>query len=650
MRAPQEAPTTRGLVAAAVALVLLIAAGVWWFAVRPGQRAAQVAHDVAAGFASGVLDDALFTAPDAGALTEIYAGMGDLRPTVAVQELESRPDGTLRAHLAWSWVIHEGKPAWEYATAIDLRRGEPGQAVAPAAFGDWRAVYAPEAVAPGLQPGEHLRATRLAPVRGPILGQRDEPLAWNQPALRVGIDKTLTDAATAEASAAQIAGLLGLDAERFVAQVRGAGPRAFVEARVLRALVPAEAELARAAQRWIGVRALETTRPLGRTATFARPLLGAVGEATAEQVDASGGTIRGGDLVGRGGLQEARNHVLGGTTGFVVEAVGEGVPPPARELFRVDALDGAAVRTTIDVGVQEAAEAVLADAAATPGGPTGASALVAIRPSDGAVLAAASGPGSAGHSTATLGQFAPGSTFKIVTALAMLRAGATPDALVPCTDGLTVDGYRFDNWAGYPAAALGDVPLRTAFAWSCNSAFLAQAATLTPEQVADAAASLGLTGEKNLVVGSFSGAVPAEGTDVERAAALIGQGRVLASPLGMATVAASVAAGHTVDPVLVEEPGRTSAATPLTQAEADALASLMGAAVTDGTAAELGGIAAAHPGVRVLAKTGTASWGSPVRHHGWVVVVAGDLAVAVFCEDAPGGSSDALAIARAFLA
>ena len=56
MRAPQAtAPTTRGLVAAAVALVPLIAAGVWWFAVRPGQRATQVADAVAAGFAAGGL-------------------------------------------------------------------------------------------------------------------------------------------------------------------------------------------------------------------------------------------------------------------------------------------------------------------------------------------------------------------------------------------------------------------------------------------------------------------------------------------------------------------------------------------------------------------------------------------------------------------
>lgn len=629
-----------------VLLALGIGTAVWWFGVYPGQRAAATADAVAAGFASGQADDALFTEPVAERLTAIYGGMGELRPAVTITDRTAQPDGTQAVGLHWEWVIHEGKPAWSYDTQFTLQRGDGPS---------WRARFDPGVVAPSLADGDVLRATRLAAVRGAILGQGGFPLAWNQPAYRVGVDKTLTDPATAEASARELAGLLGLDADRYAARVRDSGPRAFLEARVLRADNTEEATLAREAQRWIGVRAIETTRPLALSSTFARPLLGVVAEATAEQVEASAGSIRGGDLVGRGGLQEARQHVLGGTTGFVVEKVP--TDHGATELFRVAALDGTPVRTTIDVDVQLRAEAALSDVLAAPptGEPTaagendqpsGSSALVAIRVSDGAVLAAASGPGSEGYSTATLGEYAPGSTFKIVSALAMLRSGATPDSLVPCTDGLSVDGYRFDNWSGYPASALGDVPLRTAFAWSCNAAFLAQAASITPEQLADAAGSLGLTVEKNLVVGSFSGEVPTQGTAVERAAAFIGQGRVVASPLGMATAAASVAAGHTVDPVLVDEPGRVGhePATPLSEEEASALRSLMGSVVSDGTASAL-----QRRGIDVLAKTGTASYGSPVRYHGWVVVAVGDLAVSVFLEDAPGGSGDAIAVANRFL-
>ena len=52
-----------------------------------------------------------------------------------------------------------------------------------------------------------------------------------------------------------------------------------------------------------------------------------------------------------------------------------------------------------------------------------ATAIVALRPSTGDVLAAASGPGTEGLNIATFGQYAPGSTFKVVSALALLRAG-----------------------------------------------------------------------------------------------------------------------------------------------------------------------------------------------------------------------------------
>ena len=56
-----------------------------------------------------------------------------------------------------------------------------------------------------------------------------------------------------------------------------------------------------------------------------------------------------------------------------------------------------------------------------------ASALVAIRPSTGDILAAANGPGNGGLNAATFGQYAPGSTFKVVSSLALLRSGLRPD-------------------------------------------------------------------------------------------------------------------------------------------------------------------------------------------------------------------------------
>ena len=90
-------------------------------------------------------------------------------------------------------------------------------------------------------------------------------------------------------------------------------------------------------------------------------------------------------------------------------------------VFTINAEDGTPLQTTLDPRLQALAEAVLEDEPS-------ASALVAIQPSTGDVLTVANGPGSEGQQTALLGQYPPGSTFKIATSLALLRQGITPDS------------------------------------------------------------------------------------------------------------------------------------------------------------------------------------------------------------------------------
>ncbi|MCL2464892.1 MAG: penicillin-binding transpeptidase domain-containing protein, partial [Micrococcales bacterium] len=301
-------------------------------------------------------------------------------------------------------------------------------------------------------------------------------------------------------------------------------------------------------------------------------------------------------------------------------------------------------------------------------------ALVAIRPSTGEVLVAASGPGGDGLSTATVGQYAPGSTFKVASALALLRAGMTPDSKVACPRSLTIDGYEFDDVPGYPASALGTISLRTAFANSCNTAFVGQAGTVSQAALIDAARSLGLGPAPSLGFPAFLASVPANSTGTDHAASMIGQGRVLASPLGMAVVAASVAAGHTVTPVLVAPAASPSAASPsaasaapattpaaptpavspssapvqpLTQDEATALQGLMRAVVTDGTATLLKDV----PAPPVEAKTGTAQFqtSTGLANHAWVIAIHGDLAVAAFVETGDHGATTAGPLVDAFL-
>ena len=164
--------------------------------------------------------------------------------------------------------------------------------------------------------------------------------------------------------------------------------------------------------------------PLAPTKGFAAPILGSVGEVTAEMIEENPDVYEIGDIAGLSGLQARYDEQLRGTPGQAVNAVGS--DGKTRELFRYDAVDGQPLQLTMDERFQIAAEQALANV-----GP--ASALVAIRPSTGEILAAANGPGTGGLNIATFGQYAPGSTFKSVSSLALLRAGDTPETVVPCT-------------------------------------------------------------------------------------------------------------------------------------------------------------------------------------------------------------------------
>ncbi|MET4079923.1 penicillin-binding transpeptidase domain-containing protein [Janibacter sp. UYMM211] len=618
--------------AVAVVLALVLAAGTgWWWQDRRRSAAAvgaaqehaeQVAQDLAAG-----RPPSLDGAPSEDEMGEVLEGMGEIAHTVTAGEVSLDDDarrGTVT--IEHTWRIHEDKQPWTYETTLAVRRdGER-----------WSGTWEPGLLAPDLEAGEGLQARRLSAERGEVLGDGGRALVADRAVVRVGVDRSQTSSlGQARRSAREVAELVDVEVGPFVDAVEAAGPQAFVEAIVLRAQAPELDEVSRGIAEIPGARGVEDTMPLAPTSTFARAVLGSVGPATAEQVEGSKGAIRAGDVVGTSGLQLAQDDRLRGTAGYVVEAVDlEGSAEP-RELRSVPAVDGRSVRTTLSQTHQGQAEAVLEDI-----GPP--SAVVAIRPSDGHVLAAASGPGSEGTSTATLGQYAPGSTFKTVTALALLRSGITPQTRVPCTTTTTVEGRSFTNYDDYPSSATGDVPLATAFASSCNTALISQRDRLGDGALDEAAEALGLTLDPSLGVPAELGDVPDPKADVDLAAATIGQGTVLATPTGMATVAASVAKGAAVSPVLVLDGGSrrpASPARPLTAAESKQLRSLMRGVVTDGSARFLADV----PGGPVRAKTGTAEYGSdePPRTHAWMIGTQGDLAVAVFVADGPGGASTA---------
>ena len=643
--------TRRVVTAGALGLVLVTAGLTACTPAPPGPQDAAAA--LAAALASGDFSDVSFTAPAdpesaAADRTAAYAGLDPWQPQVTVQQAQADEEDrdTALATLAFTWDVDDSDADWTYTTHARLDRDEEDANL-------WRVTWAPAVLAPDLVAGETLSVRREQAARGDVRGAGGTPIVEPRPVHRIGIDKTRIEPTEQNAAARDLATALGLDPDAYASRVASAGEKAFVEAITVRDGDPSYDVAALSALP--GVNAVAAELPLAPTRQFARPVLGTVGEATAEIVEQSDGAVRPGDLAGLSGLQRQYDAQLRGRPGLTVRATSaDGAS--TRDLFHVDPVAGTPLDTTLDVALQQKAEDVLAGV-----GP--ASAIVAIRPSTGDVLAVASGPGGEGMSTATLGQYAPGSTFKVVSTLALLRSGMTPDSTVSCPPTLTVDGREFENFPGYPADRNGDIPLRVAFANSCNTAFISARDQAPQQALVDAAGSLGLLGSGDLGFPAFLGSVPADSQGTDHAASMIGQARVLASPLGMATVAASVAHGATVVPRLVvtdgampdgdddgtENPSASPSAptTPLSDVEAEALRAMMRAVVTEGGATALQDV----PGAEVLAKTGTAQFGegAELQNHVWMIAVQGDLAVAVFVEVGDFGSTTAGPLMEQFL-
>ena len=542
-------------------------------------------------------------------LEPVLAGVADLPHSVTAAT--AQVDGEVATSaLTWQWEV-AGQP-WEYDAPVELRLVDDA----------WEHDWSPALVHPDLAEGDTLDTTPITPARGPVTGAGDLPLVTARDVVRFGIDRTQVEAAQADASARALAARVDVDPDRFAAAVTAAGPEAFVEAIALRT-EDVDPALTAGLEAVPGARALPGTLQLGPTRGFAAPILGTVGPVTAEMVEEDPETYAAGDVAGLSGLQARYDDQLRGTPGLVVDRVtADGTE---EELFRVDQVDGQPLATTLDEDLQVAAEEILADVG--PG-----SALVAIRPSDGAILAAANGPGNAGYNLATFGQLAPGSTFKIASSLALLRAGLTPESPVPCTDSVVVDGKRFENYDDYPSSRLGTIALSAALANSCNTAFIAARGDAPSGGLAEAAASLGLGVDHDLGFPAYFGQVEPPASETEGAADMIGQGSVLASPMVMATVIASVQAGHTVVPHLLTATAPTE---PTPIPEAEALRGMLRRVVTEGSGDFLLDV----PGPPVIAKTGTAEFDRDGKRllHAWMVAAQGDLAVAAFVDEGLGG-------------
>ncbi len=159
---------------------------------------------------------------------------------------------------------------------------------------------------------------------------------------------------------------------------------------------------------------------------------------------------------------------------------------------------------------------------------------------------------------AVQGAYPPGSTFKMVTALAALEAGSiTTQTSVRCPGYLEVGGRRFHCHSSH-----GTVDLQRSLGQSCDVYYYDASLKVGIDRIAEVGRMLGLGHRHDLPMSAIAeGIMPDRAWKQARHAqewrigdtvnASIGQGYVLASPLQLAIMTARIATGRAVSPRLV---------------------------------------------------------------------------------------------------
>lgn len=294
--------------------------------------------------------------------------------------------------------------------------------------------------------------------------------------------------------------------------------------------------------------------------------------------------------IGKNGVEKTHDQALRGVAGasqVEVNSVGRVI----REVSRDDGRPGRDVELTIDIGLQEFARERVGEES---------TAAVVIDCLNGEILAMVSAPAfdpnmfSAGlkatdweelqshpktplTNKAVAGQYSPGSTFKMVTALAALEAGViTPTQTVNCPGHFELGERRFHCWK-YKGGH-GGVNLADALMQSCDVYFYEIARRIGIDKIADMAQRLGLGAVQGIELpGERPGLIPtrawyqrrrgASWPQGETINASIGQGMILTTPMQLATMTARIASGLAITPHLTRKIGGRA---PLDRAHAPA--------------------------------------------------------------------------------
>ena len=314
------------------------------------------------------------------------------------------------------------------------------------------------------------------------------------------------------------------------------------------------------------VEILKQPRRVYRYGSLAAHVAGYVGEISLSQLQEPEFTeYKAGDVIGQFGVERIYNRTLTGRDGrrrVLVDSRGKIL----EDLERVDPIRGKDLMLTLDLDLQATAENLLGE---------DAGAVIAYDARSGEILVMASRPTYDPNQFAIRmtqkewdqllenpdhplqnrtiqNTFSPGSTFKIIMALAGLEQGIIDtETTVTCNGGVDLYGHRFHCWK---EGGHGEVALREAIQHSCNTYFYLLGQKLGIQEIAHFARQLGLGVSVGIdLLGEASGLVPSEewkrqvrgepwyaGETISLA---IGQGPILVTPIQLAQVMGIIATG-----------------------------------------------------------------------------------------------------------
>ena len=343
---------------------------------------------------------------------------------------------------------------------------------------------------------------------------------------------------------------------------------------------------------------------------------------------------------GSTGIEAAQENVLDGQSQTLL---GQRL----RNLLTGEKRQGGGVELTLRASMQEAAAAALGDRKG---------AVVALDAKTGAILALYSSPsfdpnalasrdaGEVQDAYATLDadpknpmlnrtiseRYAPGSTFKVLTAIALIENGiANPDTRMDSPVSTTLPGTNTEV-SNIESSTCGDgkPTLTEAFARSCNTTFVLASEKLTTQQLTDVTKRFGFGDEQEIPLTVIPSAFPSDADSAQLAMSSIGQYTVQATPMQMAQVAQTIAnGGQMMSPYLIKQivdadnqtirkTKATEAGRPISADTASKVTGMMQAVVSQPYGS---GTPMALPNVSVAAKTGTAETGEGDRANAWAI-------------------------------